>query len=112
MRARQIWRRFRRRPAGDGRARARRAVPAAGRSSVPLVAPDPAAQDFLAAAAPPSGAHPLGTDDLGRDALARIAYGARVSLQAGVLSTLLALVVGVPIGLVAGLLPRAGSTRS
>ncbi len=38
----------------------------------------------------PSGAHPLGTDDLGRDTLARIAYGARVSMQAGVMATLLA----------------------
>ncbi|GHH71931.1 glutathione ABC transporter permease GsiD [Streptomyces sulfonofaciens] len=50
----------------------------------------------------PSGAHPLGTDDLGRDVLARITGGARVSLLAGVVSTALALVVGVPLGLAAG----------
>jgi peptide/nickel transport system permease protein len=68
----------------------------------PLLTADPAAQDYTAPLAPPSGAHLLGTDDLGRDALARVAYGARVSLEAGVLSVLLAMVVGVPIGLVAG----------
>jgi peptide/nickel transport system permease protein len=68
----------------------------------PFLTADPAAQDYSAPLAPPSGAHLLGTDDLGRDLLARLAYGARVSLEAGVLSVLLAMVVGVPIGLVAG----------
>jgi len=63
---------------------------------------DPGASDFGAVLQPPSGAHPLGTDDLGRDTLARIAYGARVSMEAGVLATGLALVVGVPLGLLAG----------
>jgi peptide/nickel transport system permease protein len=72
----------------------------------PLVTGDPAAQDYNAIMAAPSPAHPLGTDDLGRDALARIASGARISLQAGVLSTLLAMVIGIPIGLVAGFYRR------
>nr|SBO93412.1 Putative glutathione transporter, permease component [Nonomuraea gerenzanensis] len=72
----------------------------------PLVTGDPAAQDYTATLAAPSGAHPMGTDDLGRDAFARIAHGAQVSLQAGVLSTLLAMVVGIPIGLVAGFYRR------
>jgi peptide/nickel transport system permease protein len=70
-----------------------------------LLAPlfgDPAASDFSAVLSSPSGAHPLGTDDLGRDTLARIAYGARVSMEAGVLATLLAMAVGVPLGLIAG----------
>jgi len=44
----------------------------------------------------------LGTDDLGRDILVRIAYGARVSLLVGVLSTMIAVAVGVIIGLAAG----------
>jgi peptide/nickel transport system permease protein len=47
-------------------------------------------------------AHPLGTDRLGRDMLARIMYGARVSLAAGVVTVLLATVMGAAIGLVAG----------
>ncbi|MGQ4510871.1 ABC transporter permease subunit [Streptomyces sp. DW26H14] len=50
----------------------------------------------------PSGAHWLGTDDLGRDVLARICGGARVSLLAGVVSSALAMAVGVPLGLAAG----------
>jgi peptide/nickel transport system permease protein len=63
---------------------------------------DPGANDFAAVLQPPSAQHPLGTDDLGRDTLARIAHGARVSMQAGVLATLLAMAVGVPLGLIAG----------
>ena len=63
---------------------------------------DPGANDFGAVLQPPSGAHVFGTDDLGRDVLARVAHGARVSMEAGVLAAALALVIGVPLGLVAG----------
>jgi peptide/nickel transport system permease protein len=63
---------------------------------------DPETNDFAALLQPPTAEHPLGTDDLGRDTLARIAHGARVSMQAGVMATLLAMAVGVPLGLVAG----------
>lgn len=44
----------------------------------------------------------LGTDTLGRDVAAGLAHGARVSLIVGVVSTLVALLIGVPIGAVAG----------
>ena len=50
----------------------------------------------------PSWAHPFGTDDLGRDGFSRVVWGARTSMQAGVFSILLAIAVGVPIGVVAG----------
>ncbi|WP_142026320.1 ABC transporter permease [Blastococcus colisei] len=63
---------------------------------------DAETNDFGALLQPPSADHLLGTDDLGRDTLARIAYGARVSMQAGVLATLLAMAIGVPLGLIAG----------
>jgi hypothetical protein len=45
---------------------------------------------------------PLGTDALGRDVFAGMIFGARVSLLVGMVSTLVALVVGVPIGAMAG----------
>jgi peptide/nickel transport system permease protein len=47
-------------------------------------------------------AHPLGTDRLGRDMLARILWGARVSLAAGVVTVLIASAFGAAVGLVAG----------
>jgi len=69
----------------------------------PLLAPeDPGATNFSQVLEGPSASHPLGTDDLGRDVLSRVIFGARASLQAGVLATLLAMVVAVPLGLVAG----------
>ncbi|MFU8865226.1 MAG: ABC transporter permease [Rhodobacterales bacterium] len=45
---------------------------------------------------------PLGTDALGRDVMAGLVYGARVSLLVGLVSTVVALVIGVPIGAAAG----------
>jgi peptide/nickel transport system permease protein len=50
----------------------------------------------------PSGEHWLGTDQLGRDVLARTLFGGQQTLTIAALSTLLATVVGVPIGLFAG----------
>jgi len=70
----------------------------------PLVAPYSAsATDFNATLTPPfTHGHLLGTDELGRDQLSRIIWGSRASIQAGVLSTTLAMVIAVPIGIVAG----------
>jgi peptide/nickel transport system permease protein len=50
----------------------------------------------------PSWDHPLGTDQLGRDMLSRAIHGTRLSLLVGVSSVLLALFVGVPVGMIAG----------
>jgi len=69
----------------------------------PWIAPaDPLRTDWSQIRKAPSAAHPLGTDDLGRDVLSRVIWGTRISMQAGVFSILLAIVVGVPAGLVAG----------
>jgi peptide/nickel transport system permease protein len=75
----------------------------AGAVAAPLVARhDPVAIDLNAQLLPPSAAHWLGTDIQGRDVWARLVYGARVSLSVGVLSQLIALVLGLALGLGAG----------
>ena len=51
---------------------------------------------------PPSAAHPLGTDDLGRDVLARVVYGARVSMKVGFVAVGIATAIGLVLGLLAG----------
>ena len=50
----------------------------------------------------PSGAHWFGTDYVGRDLWARVVYGARVSLPAGLGVVLLAFSLGTPLGIIAG----------
>jgi peptide/nickel transport system permease protein len=50
----------------------------------------------------PSAAHPFGVDRVGRDLLAEVIYGLRSSLEAGLLGTLIALVLGAGIGVAAG----------
>ncbi len=74
----------------------------------PVLMPgDPAALGPAAARLlPPSPAHPLGTDQLSRDILARVLHGSRVSLLAGWLSAMVAVTLGVAVGLAAGGGPR------
>ena len=50
----------------------------------------------------PSAAHWLGTDRTGRDIFARLVYGGRISLVVGILSTIVSMVIGIPLGLLAG----------
>jgi len=50
----------------------------------------------------PSWKHPLGTDELGRDAFARLLYGARTSLAVGIFTQFIVLVIGLPVGAIAG----------
>ena len=69
----------------------------------PWIAPhSPSETDFNALLQSPSREHLLGTDELGRDVLSRICWGARASIMAGVVATLFAMTVAVPIGLIAG----------
>lgn len=63
---------------------------------------NPAAIDATAILQPPSWAHPLGTDEAGADVLARILYATRLELIIAVGSVLIALVLGIPTGLLAG----------
>jgi peptide/nickel transport system permease protein len=71
--------------------------------AAPLIATtDPVRTDWSKIRKAPSWAHPFGTDDLGRDGFSRVVWGARISMQAGVFSILLAMAIGVPVGLVAG----------
>lgn len=69
----------------------------------PLLSPyDPTATSWSLVRKPPSWAHWFGTDEVGRDVLARIIYGARASLSAGLVSVSIAVGIGVPLGLLAG----------
>ena len=69
----------------------------------PLIANhDPFQTSFMNIRKAPSAAYWMGTDELGRDVFSRLVYGARASMMAGLVSVLIALVVGVPFGLAAG----------
>jgi oligopeptide transport system permease protein len=68
-----------------------------------LIAPyDYAYQDLNLGPSGPSAEHLLGTDTLGRDLLTRMMYGSRISLMVGFLATMVALVIGVLWGTIAG----------
>nr|BFE57886.1 ABC transporter permease [Dactylosporangium thailandense] len=71
---------------------------------------DPNATDPLASFRPPGAGHPFGTDQLGRDLFARAVHGARHSLRIAAGATLVALVVAVPIGILAALGGRFADT--
>ncbi|MFM0420249.1 ABC transporter permease [Paraburkholderia aromaticivorans] len=63
---------------------------------------DPVQASFMTVRQAPSAAHWFGTDELGRDVLSRLLWGARASLLAGVVSVGIAVLIGVPLGLLAG----------
>ncbi len=69
----------------------------------PVLAPhDPLIQARDAFLRPPGWPYLLGTDDVGRDVLARLLYGARLSLAVGAVVVVLALLTGAVLGLLAG----------
>lgn len=67
---------------------------------------DPYAQDLLDTLLTPSADHLFGTDDYGRDIFARVIYGARISIIEVLLSVGLAMIVGIPLGVIAGMAGR------
>lgn len=67
---------------------------------------DPGAIDITLRLMPPGWGHPLGTDDLGRDVLARILYGARISLLVGFVAVGIATLIGILVGSIAGFYGR------
>jgi peptide/nickel transport system permease protein len=69
----------------------------------PVIAPyNPLDQTLVMRLKPPSMQHLFGTDHLGRDVLSRVAYGARISLQVGMVSVVLGLSIGTLLGLLSG----------
>jgi peptide/nickel transport system permease protein len=75
-------------------------IAAAAADLLPL--PSPTHMDMLDRRMPPSAAHWLGTDGLGRDTLARLIYGARISLTVGVAAPMIGLMFGGALGIVSG----------
>lgn len=63
---------------------------------------DPNALNVFGSPSGPTSAHPFGVDGLGRDVMSRVIYGARVSLEVGILGTAIAAAIGTVIGLIAG----------
>src|SRR5690606_35361859 len=70
----------------------------------PWIAPhDPLRGDLTGAyLLDPGGRYVLGTDTQGRDVLSRVLYGARISVAVGVISQVVAVTLGVTMGLLAG----------
>jgi len=98
----RTWRRARGRPASAAGALIVLLFVATALAAPWIATVDPIQGDWKQIRKAPTWAHPFGTDDLGRDTYSRVIWGARISMQAGVFSILLAIAVGVPIGLVAG----------
>ncbi len=101
-RLRRGWRRVMRRPASAAGAVIVLLFVATALGAPWIATSDPLGTDWSKIRKAPTWAHPFGTDDLGRDNFSRVVWGSRISMQAGVFSILLAILVGVPTGLVAG----------
>ena len=72
-------------------------------AAAPLIAPfDPLRMAAGPRLQPPSWSHWFGTDDFGRDVFSRIVYGARLTLQIGVIAVGISLTSGLLLGLIAG----------
>jgi peptide/nickel transport system permease protein len=63
---------------------------------------DPETSDMSSRLQPPSLQHPMGTDQLGRDMLTRVLYGGRISIVVALMVVVITLLVGIPVGAIAG----------
>ena len=63
---------------------------------------DPVKSDLTARNQAPLLSHPMGTDALGRDLMTRVLYGGRISLLVGLSVMVITLLIGVPVGAIAG----------
>lgn len=99
--ARLVWRRFRRHPGAVAGTLILTVIILV--CTFAFVSPyDPNESDIINRLQPPSLQHPFGTDALGRDLLTRCLYGGRISLFVGFMVMIITLVIGIPIGMVAG----------
>jgi peptide/nickel transport system permease protein len=101
-RSRRTWRRALRRPPAIAGAVVVLLFALMAAAAPWLATGDPIRTNWSQIRKAPTLAHPFGTDDLGRDVYSRVVWGSRTSMEAGVLSILLAIAVGVPAGLVSG----------
>lgn len=96
-----VWHRFRRHPGAVVGAIVL-LVLVAGALLAPITPYDPEESDISIKYQAPSLAHPFGTDGLGRDVLTRVLYGGRISMFVGLMAVFIMLVIGIPMGAVAG----------
>jgi len=95
------WRRFRRHPGAMAGAIVLMLV-ALAISLAHLSPYDPELSDIKNRYQPPSLEHPFGTDGLGRDLMTRVLYGGRVSMSVGLMVMTITLIIGIPVGALAG----------
>ena len=96
-----VWRRFKRHP-GAVAGTIVLAIIVIAVLLAPLSPYDPVKSDIKNRFQAPSLEHPFGTDGLGRDLLTRCLYGGRVSLFVGFMVMIITLIIGVPVGMIAG----------
>ena len=96
-----VWRRFKRHP-GAVAGTIVLAIIVIAVLLAPLSPYDPVKSDIKNRFQAPSLEHPFGTDGLGRDLLTRCLYGGRVSLFVGLTVMIITLIIGVPVGMIAG----------
>jgi peptide/nickel transport system permease protein len=96
-----VWRRFRRHPGAMVGAIILFLL-VAGALLAPLSPYEPEETEMANRYQAPSLEHPFGTDGLGRDVMTRVLYGGRISMYVGTMAVIIMLVIGVPVGALAG----------